>query len=67
MHNVSKEMEVKEVQEKAYKEREARRAKLALTREQLVESKRQVVGFVANAVVVNIAICSYCNVIVCSY
>lgn len=42
MLNVNKEMEVKEVHEKAIRERDARRAKLAVTREQLVESKRQV-------------------------
>ena len=42
MQNVTKEMEIKEVQEKAAAEREARRQKLLLTKENLIESKRKV-------------------------
>ena len=42
MQNVSREMEIKEVQTKTSAARDARRVKLQMTRDQLVESRRQV-------------------------
>lgn len=42
MQHVSKEMQVKEIQSKAMAERNARKKKLAATREQLIEAKKEV-------------------------